>query len=45
MSEAQPTGPPEAVSAAPNITQRNAMFTEIGKVARFASRAFCAYPL
>src|SRR5487761_838613 len=37
MKRLQSTGPPAAVLAAPNITQRIAMFTVNSKVARFAS--------
>src|SRR5579872_4251274 len=37
MKRRQSTGPPVAVLAAPNITQRIAMFTVNSKVARFAS--------
>src|ERR1700733_2015970 len=36
MKRLQCTGPPVAVLAAPNITQRIAMFTVNSKVARFA---------
>jgi hypothetical protein len=40
----QSTGPPVAVLAAPNITQRIAMFTVNSKVARFASAPEAVYP-
>jgi hypothetical protein len=44
MKRLQSTGPPVAVLAAPNITQRIAMFTVNSKVARFASTPIAVYP-
>jgi hypothetical protein len=44
MKRRQSTGPPVAVLAAPNITQRIAMFTVNSKVARFASTPIAVYP-
>ena len=44
IKKVQSTGPPVAALAAPNITQRIAMFTVNSKVARFASTPIPVYP-